>query len=83
LLHVQLDMRALYQSEGDAHQQRLRNALQAQQTQQAQHDESALSPPSQSAALAGIVWTPSMRRMYTLVDRCACMHAKAGSKKSL
>ena len=23
-----------------------------------------------AVALAGIVWTPSMRRMYTLLDRC-------------
>jgi len=74
---MQLDMPALYQSEGEAPVQRLAAALNG--------------PPSRGneaaslQALSGIVWTPSMRRMYTLVDRsdysearnndrgCACL----------
>ena len=58
---AQLDIAALYQSEGEAPVQRLAAALEG-------------GPADGTAgaslqALSGIVWTPSMRRMYTLVDR--------------
>lgn len=61
-------MAALYQSEGEAPVQRLAAAL-GNSSYSAGDNEAAAS----LQALSGIVWTPSMRRMYTLVDRCvAC-----------
>jgi hypothetical protein len=60
---VQIDSQELYQREGGAPQLRLQEALRlkAQDT-----DAHTLAL---QAALSGIVWTASMRRMYTLVDR--------------
>ncbi len=68
-LHVgsQLDMEAVYQREGDAP---LR-ALQAGHTA-----DGAAAPDAGEdsehirSTLSGVVWTPSMRRMYTLVKKC-------------
>lgn len=60
---AQLDMRALYQAEAAVHQERLRAVL---ATKSAQPGNQSSSP---AAALAGIVWTPSMARMYALVAR--------------
>ena len=60
---VQLDMAALYQSEGNVPVQHLAAAIRDANA----HGQEAAS----LQALAGIVWTPSMRRMYTLVDRSA------------
>ena len=62
-MSVQLDMAALYQSEGDVPVQHLAAAI----SEANAHGREATS----LQALAGIVWTPSMRRMYTLVDRSA------------
>ena len=60
---AQLDILALYQSEGEAPVQRLAAALEGAPSQS--------SATASLQALSGIVWTPSMRRMYTLVDRSA------------
>ncbi len=60
---MQLDIPALYQSEGEAPMQRLAAALGGAPSQGTE--------AASLQALSGIVWTPSMRRMYTLVDRSA------------
>ena len=56
-------MAALYQSEGDIPVQHLAATIRDANA----HGQEAAS----LQALADIVWTPSMRRMYTLVDRSA------------
>ena len=53
----------LYQSAGEAPAQRLAAALAAPAPAGGIVEAASLQ------ALSGIVWTPSMRRMYTLVDR--------------
>lgn len=58
---MQLDMGALYQLEGSAPLHLLQQALSDQATQ-------AAWDPSRDS-MAGVVWTPSMCRMYTLTDR--------------
>ena len=58
---AQLDIPALYKSEGEAPVQRLAAAVGGTPA----HGSETAS----LQALSGIVWTPSMRRMYTLVDR--------------
>lgn len=63
MLLLQLDMEGLYQQEGRAPVQHLQAAL-ADEKKRA--DAHAIG-----ASLAGVVWTPSMRRMYTLLNRCA------------
>lgn len=60
---LQLDPEALYQRDGAAPVQQLNERL-AEGAQDA--DTQALQ-----AVLGGMVWTPSMRRMYTLLDRSA------------
>lgn len=59
-----MDLHELYEREGGAPAAKLQQAL----------AHSAESEPNANAlalrtALSGIVWTASMRRMYTLVDR--------------
>ena len=58
---LQLDMPALYQQEGQQPFQELKT----------RPGQSAHSPEEAAVqeAVSGIVWTPSMRRMYTLLDR--------------
>lgn len=64
---AQLDMPALYLREGSALPERLR-------ARQGPPDGSGTPPDAGAGSpLAGIVWTPSMCRMYTLVDRWACL----------
>ena len=75
----QLDIPALYRREGDAPVRALQAALAASAEPGA--DANGIStepaegaPPADAAALrsalGGLVWTPSLRRMYTLLDRC-------------
>ncbi len=65
---MQLDMEAVYKREGDA-------PLRALQAGEAPEGASVPGAGGDSehirSALSGIVWTPSMRRMYTLLKRCA------------
>jgi midasin len=58
-------MEAVYRKEGDAPIAALAAALAADGVDE---DTRCLQ-----RALSGVVWTPSMRRMYTLVDRCATL----------
>lgn len=60
---LQIDPQELYQREGSVPAARLQQALQ----QEAQSSDAHML--ALQAALSGIVWTASMRRMYTLVDR--------------
>lgn len=55
---MQLDMAGLYEQEGSAPVHLLQQALSDQASQDSSRD-----------SMAGVVWTPSMRRMYTLTDR--------------
>ena len=65
---VQLDMEALYKREGDAP----RRALQAGDAPEGASMAGAGGDSEQiRSTLSGIVWTPSMRRMYMLLKRCA------------
>ncbi|KAK9809153.1 hypothetical protein WJX72_010301 [[Myrmecia] bisecta] len=64
VMKVKLDMDELYTREGDAPVQRLQAALSARE-ENGSADTQALKN-----ALRGVVWTPSMRRMYTVLDRC-------------
>lgn len=81
---AQLDIPALYRREGDAPVRALEAALAAASVAQpppeaesngcAVASGSSLARPATDAgalqsALGGIVWTPSLRRMYTLLDR--------------
>ena len=66
---LQLDMPALYQQEGQHPFEALKARL----------GQGASTSPEEAAvqkAVSGIVWTPSMRRMYTLLDRCSTALAK-------
>jgi midasin len=68
-MKVKLDMDALYDQEGDAPLQRLREALAAAESGAAGGAE-AEQAAAIRGALGGVVWTRSMRRLYALVDRC-------------
>lgn len=59
---MQLDMEGLYEREGSAPLQHLQSALTDEKKKAGAH--------ASGDSLAGLVWTPSMRRMYTLLDRC-------------
>ncbi len=63
MLFLQIDPQELYQREGGEPQLRLQQALQLEAQNTDAHTLAL------QAALSGIVWTASMRRMYTLVDR--------------
>ena len=67
---LQLDMEGLYEQEGNAPVQLLQKALSDQAT--------GADPNPSRDSMAGVVWTPSMRRMYTLTDRYALV-ASLGS----
>ncbi|KAK9849644.1 hypothetical protein WJX84_000969, partial [Apatococcus fuscideae] len=60
---VKLDMPDLYQREGQ-------QPFEALQTQLGQGTDLAPEEAAIQKSMSGIVWTPSMRRMYTLLDRC-------------
>lgn len=60
-LCVQLDMDGLYEREGSAPIQHLHSALTDEKKKAGAH--------ASGDSLMGVVWTPSMRRMYTLLDR--------------
>lgn len=81
---AQLDIPALYRREGDAPVRALEAALAAASAAQpfpeaedngwvAANGSSSAGPATDAgalqSALGGIVWTPSLRRMYTLLDR--------------
>lgn len=55
----------MYRREGDAPVQQLQQALAGGSSETPDADVAALRK-----ALKGVVWTRSMRRMYTLVERC-------------
>ena len=63
----QLDMDAVYEREGDA-------PLRALQAGRAIDGVAAPAAGEDSehirSTLSGVVWTPSMRRMYTLLKKC-------------
>lgn len=61
-VHVQLDLDGLYEREGSAPVQHLQSALTDEKKKAGAH--------ASGDSLAGVVWTPSMRRMFTLLDRC-------------
>ena len=78
---AQLDIAALYRREGDAPVRALQAALAAFAEPGAGANGTSTepaegAPPADAAALrsalGGLVWTPSLRRMYTLLDRCRC-----------
>ena len=75
-LVVQLDMEAVYQREGDA-------PLRALQAGDGAEGAAAPGDARDSehirSTLSGVVWTPSMRRMYTLLKRRA-VAASAASR---
>ncbi len=64
-------MEGLYEREGSAPLQHLQTALTDEKKKAGAH--------ASGDSLAGVVWTPSMRRMYTLLDRylhhmlCTCV----------
>ena len=58
---LQLDMEGLYEREGSAPLQHLESALTDEKKKASAH--------ASGDSLAGVVWSPSMRRMYTLLDR--------------
>ena len=60
--YLQMDMPALYQREGQAPFEALQRAID-------QGPAATLEEAAARNAVSGIVWTPSMRRMYTLLDR--------------
>ena len=64
---LQINPEELYQREGGVPAQRLQEALQSQAQSTDAHTLAL------QASLSGIVWTASMRRMYTLVDRYALL----------
>lgn len=64
-MRVALDMEAVYQREGDQPVVQLRQALEAAEGAAGQDPQLE----GLRAALTGVVWTRSMRRMFTLVDR--------------
>ena len=66
----QVDMEEVYIREGDAPLRRLAQACELQQQQEQQSSSSSSSSEALRAALNGVVWTRSMRRLYTLLDRC-------------
>jgi midasin len=72
-MRVTLDMDAVYAREGTAPLQALELALAAAaasgQGGGGGEEASAEGVGALAAALKGVVWTRSMRRMYTLVDR--------------
>lgn len=57
-------MKSLYLKDGDAPVERLKTSL----TSMSEVGVADMSVVNES--LSGIVWTDSMRRMYTLVERC-------------
>ena len=59
-------MEGLYEQEGRAPLQHLQSALTDERNKAEAH--------ASGDSLAGVVWTPSMRRMYTLLDRYARAH---------
>ena len=59
---LQLNVEALYQREGGAP---------AGFITPGESDAAAAASAGGAALQAGIVWTPGMRRMYTLLERCA------------
>ncbi|KAL3144109.1 hypothetical protein ABBQ32_003899 [Trebouxia sp. C0010 RCD-2024] len=61
-MKVQLDMDGLYEREGSAPVQHLQSALKDEKKKAGAH--------ASGDSLVGVVWTPSMRRMFTLLDRC-------------
>ncbi|KAL0028971.1 hypothetical protein WJX77_009058 [Trebouxia sp. C0004] len=61
-MKVQLDMEGLYEREGSVPSQHLQAALTDEKKKASAH--------ASGDSLTGVVWTPSMRRMYTLLDRC-------------
>ncbi|KAL0049173.1 hypothetical protein WJX82_008148 [Trebouxia sp. C0006] len=61
-MKVQLDLEGLYDREGSAPLQHLQAALTDEKKKASAH--------ASGDSLTGVVWTPSMRRMYTLLDRC-------------
>lgn len=60
-MKVQLDMEGLYEREGSAPLQHLQAALTDEKKKASAH--------ASGDSLTGVVWTSSMRRMYTLLDR--------------
>ncbi|KAG1662050.1 hypothetical protein FOA52_005297, partial [Chlamydomonas sp. UWO 241] len=84
VMKVQVDMESIYTREGDAPLRRLKAALShtAPATPGRSTDDSAPSSSAAAApvtdgpvsaiqaALQGVVWTRSMRRLYTLLDGC-------------
>lgn len=62
---AQLDMEGLYEHEGSGPLEHLQHALTDEKKKAGAH--------ASGDSLAGVVWTPSMRRMYTLLARCAHM----------
>ena len=60
-MKVQLDLEGLYDREGSAPLQHLQAALTDEKKKASAH--------ASGDSLTGVVWTPSMRRMYTLLDR--------------
>ena len=63
---LQLDIQELYSREGEAPMQLLQQRL--RQLSEAEEVDEDLR--AQLSALQGIVWTNSMARLYTLLDRC-------------
>ncbi|EFJ44763.1 hypothetical protein VOLCADRAFT_121252, partial [Volvox carteri f. nagariensis] len=76
VMNVKVDLEALFSAEGDAPIRALQVALQEQlKPGGSELAEGATGPAADAgealqAALRGVVWTRSMRRMYTLVERC-------------
>lgn len=65
LFGLQLDVEGLYQREGELPLEVLRERV-----VQSSETSADVAAQSTAAMLAGVVWTRSMRRMYTLLDRC-------------
>ncbi|GIL43445.1 hypothetical protein Vafri_916, partial [Volvox africanus] len=76
VMNVKVNLELVFSSEGDAPLRALEAALQEQQQEQDAKATVAGVPDTVGAtaalqtALKGVVWTRSMRRMYTLVERC-------------
>ncbi|GIL72552.1 hypothetical protein Vretifemale_2898, partial [Volvox reticuliferus] len=76
VMNVKVDLEAVFSSEGDAPIRALQAALQEQQQEQdamatdAVGADTVCAKAALQTALKGVVWTRSMRRMYTLVERC-------------
>ena len=63
--NLQLDMSSLYTREGEGPMQQLQQRL----GELSAAGTAASAAGAHYAAVRGIVWTPSLRRMYTLLDR--------------